>query len=306
MNRIRIAVFMASLNLTITSVSLAQATPESLDLRKAINDSCLASKVAKLEVDKVEELEIPAKDRVISARVYRTTSTTPLPILVFIHGGGFVAGNLDTHDNVCRYLCSRISCVVLSIDYRLAPENKFPAQQNDCFEATNWATKNAVRFGGDPERVAVIGDSAGGMLAAALCHEAREQGGPELCAQVLVNPDLDFANIDGKRFESNRLFRDYYLADLKEKTTKNASPLLAENFADLPPALVLVAERDSRREQGEAYVEKLRAGGVPANAYCQYGVDHLGPIWATASPVAQEPMDVAVGFLKAAFAKPIN
>lgn len=281
--------------------AFAQSAPDPLVVRKAINDSCLATQGVKASVDKVEDLKIPAADRTISARYYRPKVTTPLPILVFIHGGGFVAGNLGTHDNACRFLCKQVPCLVVSIDYRLAPEHKFPAQSDDCYAATLWTAKNAARLGGDPNRIAVIGDSAGGMLAAALCQESRDRQGPEFLAQVLVNPVLDFSRIDAKGFEGSRLFRGYYLNDLKDEITRLASPLLAENLTGLPPALVLVAEKDIRRRQGEAYVAKLREAGVPANAYCQYGADHLGPMWAAASPIAQEPMDVAIGFLKSAF-----
>jgi acetyl esterase len=298
--RFSLAAILLGLGLTAAAVSLAQS-PDPLAVRKSINDACLTTKGTKDVVEKVERLEIPDGSRMIPARLYRPKETGPLPVLMFFHGGGFVAGNLDTHDNACRYLCKRIPCLVLAVEYRLAPEHKFPAQPQDCYAASLWAAENAARFGGDPERLAVVGDSGGGTLAAAVCQLARERKGPKLRAQVLVNPALDLAGWDKKEFEGYRHFRDFYLKEPQDGATALASPLLAGSFKGLPPAFVVVGEKDPLRAEGEAYVSKLRDAGVPANSYCQYGQGHLGPRWAAVSTVAEEALDLPVGFLRAAF-----
>jgi acetyl esterase len=299
MMRFSLPAILLGLDLTAAAMSFAQPL-DSLAVRKAINDACLATKGTKDVVEKVEGLKILDGGRMIPARLYRPKETGPLPVLMFFHGGGFVAGNLDTHDNACRYLCKRTPCLVLAVEYRLAPEHKFPAQPEDCYAATAWAAKNAVRLGGDPDRLAVVGDSGGATLAAAVCQLARDRKGPRLRAQVLVNPALDLAGWDKKEFESYRLFRDFYLKEPNDGATPLASPLLADNFKGLPPAIVVVGEKDSLRAEGEAYVAKLRDAGVPANSYCQFRQSHLGPRWAAASPVAEEALDLPVGFLRAA------
>lgn len=293
--------------LALTSVAVPRSfaqPPDPLTVRKAINNGCLTTPGTKDQVWAVEQIEIPFEDWKLTARRYRPSESASLPLLMFFHGGGFVAGNLDTHDNACRYLCKRTPCLVLAVDYRLAPEHKFPAQLEDCYTATAWAATNAASLGGDPNRLAVIGDSAGGTLAAAVCHMARDREWPTLRAAVLVNPVLDFVGWDREEFDRYRLFRDFYLTEPKEGADPWASPLRADNFQGLPPAFVVVGEMDPLRAEGEAYVAKLRAAGVPANAYCQFGQGHLGPNWAAAGAVAEEALDLPIEFLRAAFRAP--
>lgn len=283
--------------------SFAQA-PDLQTVRRAINDSCITTQGTKDEVEEIDELEIPDGDRKIHARLYRPKGAGPLPVLMFFHGGGFMAGNLDTHDNACRYFCNRTPCFVLAVEYPLSPEYKFPAQSENCYAATAWVAKNATCLGGDPDRLAVVGDSAGGTLAAVVCQESRNRKGPNLRAQVLINPALDLANWDNAEFDEFRLFRDYYLKESKEGANPLASPLRAANFQGLPPTFVVVGERDPLRAEGEAYVAKLRDAGVPANSYCQFGQGHLGPNWAAAAPVAEEALDLPIGFLRALLRAP--
>jgi acetyl esterase len=280
--------------------STAQAqSPDAQTVRKGINDACMATAGTRDAVGNVEDLAVPAEGRRIPVRLYRPKGDGPFPLLVFLHGGGWVAGNLETHDNVCRYLCNRTPCCVVAVDYRLAPEHKFPAPLDDCFEATTWAAQNAAKLGGDPARVAVIGDSGGGTLAAAVCLLARDRKGPALRCQILVNPALDLA-----RWETNfpfRLFRDFYLKEAKDATNPLVSPLRAESFKGLPPAFVITGEKDVVREEGEEYVAKLRQAGVSANGYRQQGASHLGALWARAVPAAEEALDLPIGVLRAAF-----
>jgi acetyl esterase len=274
--------------------------PDSKTVRKQINDSCLATKGTRDEVAKVEDQAVPAQGRRIPVRVYRPKGDGPFPLLVFIHGGGFVAGNLETHDNACRYLCRRTPCCVVAVDYRLAPEHQFPAPLEDCYEATAWAVKNAAKLGGASGKVAVIGDSGGGNLAAAVCLMARDRKGPVMRCQVLVNPALDFARWDNKDFPY-RLFLEYYLKEGKDATNPYASPLRAESFKGLPPAFIVTGEKDVLRDEGEDYAAKLRQAGVSANVYRQQGAGHLGPLWAAAAPAAEEALDLPIAVLRAAF-----
>jgi acetyl esterase len=280
-------------------VSLAQP-PDAQTVRKGINEACAATEGTRDGVGSVEDLAVPAEGRRIPVRLYRPKGDGPFPLLVFLHGGGWVAGNLETHDNACRYLCNRTPCCVLAVDYRLAPEHKFPAPLDDCYEATAWAAKNAVKLGGDPARVAVIGDSGGGNLAAAVCLLARDRKGPALRCQVLVNPAVDLTRWD-KEGSPFRLFRQFYLKEAKDAANPLASPLRAESLKGLPAAFVITGERDPLREEGEEYVDRLRQAGVSANGYRQRGASHLGPLWARAAPAAEEALDLPIGVLRGAF-----
>jgi len=282
----------------VSDLLAQQPDPETV--RKQINDACAATKGARDEVGRVEDLAISVEGRRIPVRVYRPKGDGPFPLLVFIHGGGWVAGNLNTHDNACRYLCNRIPCCVLAVDYRLAPEQKFPAPLEDCYEATAWAAKNAAKLGVDSTRLAVIGDSSGGNMAAAVCLLSRDRKGPEIRCQVLVNPALDFTRWDQEDFPF-RLFREYYLKEAKDATNPNASPLKAESLKRLPPAFIITGEKDILRGEGEDYVVRLRQSGVSANEYRQRGTGHLGPLWAAAAPSAEEALDLSIGVLRSAF-----
>jgi acetyl esterase len=274
---------------------------DALTLRKIINDECMATQGTTDEVERIEEFAVPAAGRQVRVRLYRPRGGGPFPILAFLHGGAFLAGNLETHDNACRYLCNRAVCAVASVDYRLAPEHKFPAQVEDCYAATAWLAEHARRLGGDPDRLAVIGDSAGAMFAAAVCLMARDRNGPAFRCQVLVNPVLDLTRDRPEYDEGNRIFMASYLKEPKDASHPYASPLLAGTFKGLPPAFVVTAEKDIWQDEGEAYARRLRQDGVAANVYRQYGVGHLGPLWARAAPAAEVALDLPVAFLRAAF-----
>lgn len=275
-------------------------------LRTFINDACLSIRGTKTDVAKAERLELTESERKIPCRLYRPSVDGTLPVLLFFHGAGFVAGNLDTHDNACRYLCAHTPCLVLAVDYRLAPEHPFPAPLDDCYAAALWAARHADDLGGDPRYMAVAGDSAGGALAAAVCLMARERMGPALRAQVLVNPALDLQGWDRDGFEDYRPFKDLYLSRPEDAASPLASPLRAEVFACLPPAFVLVSENDPLRAEGEAFVSKLVAAGVLADLYCLRKERHLGPRWAAAAPAARKALDLPCGYLRGIFSPPLR
>jgi len=235
-------------------------------------------------VARVEDRAIPGPAGVIPVRVYTPAGGGPFPVLVFFHGGGWVIGDLDTHDGTCRSLTNGAGCVTVAVDYRMGPEHKFPAAPEDCYAATRWTAEHAAELGGDPTRLAVGGDSAGGNLAAVVARVARERGGPPLAFQLLIYPATDLRmqspsideNADGYFLTRDEMtwFRGHYLRDEADLTDPLASPLLAPDLRGLPPALVVTAEFDPLRDEGEAYGRRLREAGVPTTISRYDGMVH--------------------------------
>ncbi len=236
------------------------------------------------EVANVQDRLIPGPGVEIPVRIYTPTGTGPFPILVWFHGGGWVVGDLETADPTARHLTVGAGCVVVSVDYRLAPETKFPGPADDCYAATIWAAQHAARIDGDAERIAVGGDSAGGNLAAAVALMARDRGGPSLVFQLLVYPvtarDFDTSsyqqNADGYGLsrDSMQWYWDHYLQNHADASHPYAAPLVAQNLKGLPPALVITAEYDPLRDEGEAYAKRLQAAGVPTTCTRYDGMIH--------------------------------
>lgn len=239
---------------------------------------------ASTPVDRVEDRTLPGPDGEIPVRIYAPNSDSPLPVLVFFHGGGWVIGSIETHDTTCRQLAAGTSCLVVSVDYRLAPENPFPAAPDDCYAATVWVAEHAAEIGGDPARIAVGGDSAGGNLAAVIALMARDRGGPNLAHQLLIYPVTDYAfetpsyseNAEGYMLTQPMMkwFWNHYLADPADGAGEWASPLRAANLSGLPPATVLTAEFDPLRDEGEAYAKRLGEAGVKTQLTRYDGVFH--------------------------------
>jgi acetyl esterase len=234
---------------------------------------------------RVEDLFIPGPAGDIPIRIYSSEHGGLRPALVYFHGGGFVFGNLDTHDALCRSLAKESGAVVISVDYRLAPEHKFPAAVDDSHAATMWVAANAERLGIDASRISVGGDSAGGNLATVVAMRCRDAGGPALAAQVLIYPVTDsssFETTSHREFgESYFLtsgamgwFTGHYLASADQKRHPEVSPLLAPNLSGLPPALVITAEFDPLRDEGEAYAQRLQQAGVPVTISRYPGMIH--------------------------------
>lgn len=221
----------------------------------------------------------------IPIRIYRPDCRGPLPLLVFFHGSGFVLLDLDSHDDLCRRLCRGAQCIVVSVDYRLAPEHKFPAGPDDCLAATRWAAAHADELGADAARIAVAGDSAGGCLAAVTALRARDEGGPALRGQLHFYPVTDyydpptpsyaaFASGYGLTASGMRWFWDHYLADPADANDARAAPLRAATFAGLPPACIITAEYDVLRDEGEAYARCLRDEGIAVALRRCAGLNH--------------------------------
>jgi acetyl esterase/lipase len=227
------------------------------------------------EMAELRDLSAPGPAGDIQLRLYRGMGTRPglLPVLVFYHGGGYVIGDLDTHDYVCRKLANVAQCCVIAVDYRLAPEHKFPAAVEDGAAALRWIVKQAQSLSIDPSRVAVGGDSAGGNLATNMAHLARDGELPPLCFQMLLYPGTDMSmsqpsyQRDFREFplsiEAIKYFIGHYLRDRNDYTDPRAAPLLAANFKRLAPAFVLTAGYDPLADEGMAYARKLEHNGVP-------------------------------------------
>lgn len=232
----------------------------------------------------VENRTIPGPAGDIPVRIYPPDGDGPFPVLVFFHGGGWVICNLDTHDGICRSLANGTPCIVVSVDYRLAPEHKFPAAPEDCYAATSWAAENATHFNGDPSRIAVGGDSAGGNLAAVISQMARDKGAPAVSFQLLVYPAtvctmrLPSVEENGEDYglteQDITWFTNHYLNNEEDKQNPLASPLLAADLSGLPPALVITAEYDPLRDEGEMYGQKLKDAGVPVTITRYDGMTH--------------------------------
>jgi acetyl esterase len=259
-----------------------QLPPE--EVRRLSTANILAREAPPEAIARVEDRVIPGPAGELPVRVYTPEGQPPFPALVWFHGGGWVAGNLDTHDAGCRQLANEARCVVVAVDYRLAPEHKFPAAAEDCYAATKWVVANAASIGADAARLAVGGDSAGGNLAAAVCLMARDRGGPPLAFQLMVYPITDYC-YDTESYRANgqgyllteermRFYWDAYLGSPAEGCHPYASPLRAKDLRGLPPALVITAEFDPLRDEGEAYAARLREFGVPADVSRWDGMIH--------------------------------
>ena len=239
------------------------------------------------EIESVEDLHASGPAGDLRVRLYRPRGAADaglLPALVFFHGGGWTIGDLDTHDVVCRVLADLTPCVVVSVDYRLAPEHKFPAAVDDAIAATRWVAREATRLGIDARRIAVGGDSAGGNLAAVVALIVRDEGGPRLAMQTLIYPATDMAadTPSHLRYGEGYLltrdailwFRSNYLRDAADEADWRASPLKAADLSRLPPAYVITAGFDPLVDEGRAYVDRLQAAGVPVTYECFEGMIH--------------------------------
>lgn len=240
-------------------------------------------------VGEVRELAAPGPGGDIPLRVYYPAGSAPFPALVFFHGGGWVVGNLDTTDFWCRALVNAAGCALVSVNYRHAPEHKYPAAAQDAFAATGWVADNADRLKLDRARIGVAGSSAGGNLAIVTALMARAAGGPSLCCQLLNVPVADH-NFETESYRRNaegcgltlnamRWFWDHYLARPEDGAEAHASPLRAPDLARLPPAFIATAEFDPLLDEGAALAQRLQQAGVPVEYRRYDGMIHmfLGP-----------------------------
>jgi acetyl esterase len=236
-----------------------------------------------IEVGNVRDITIPVEGAEIAARVYTPDGTGPHPIVMFFHGGGWVICSLDTHDNISRAICRDAAAVVVSVDYRMAPEYRYPTTAHDCFAATRWVADNASSLNADATRLAVCGDSAGGNLSAVVSQMARDAGGPSITFAALIYPAVDMTanggsldeNAAGYFLETAGMewFMGHYLSD-EERAEPIASPLLHEDLSGLPPTFIATCEFDPLRDEGEAYAAALKSAGCHVESKRYDGLIH--------------------------------
>jgi acetyl esterase len=238
-----------------------------------------------MPVHKVKDIMVPVNGTELAVRIYwPRESDTPLPVLLFFHGGGYTSGSVNTSDAHSRFFCREADCIVVNADYRLAPEHPFPTGVEDTFAMADWAAANCAAFGGDPDRLAIGGDAPGGSYATVNTIRARDNGGPKFIYQILLGPSADFSghypekdlylklgNIGPKALE---VLEKAYLPNPEARKDWRCSPLLAPDLSNLPPAFILSAQYDFLRPEVDAYVARLREAGVPVCYQVWPGVLH--------------------------------
>ena len=268
------------------------------------------------DVARVDNRRIPVPGGDIGIRIYTPrTSGGPLPIVLQFHGGGWVAGDLETHDSIARHYAAHAGAIVISVDYRRPPEHRFPIAAEDSYAAVEWAAAHADELGGDASRVAVAGDSAGGNLATVACQLAKQRGGPRIVYQALVYPTVDVrdpvitplydsrAEFGGGEYfmstDDMLWFRGLYLTDpSREAQDPRASPMAATDLSGLPPALIVTAGCDPLRDEGKAYADRLTASGVDVEYRCFDGAIHACMSFAAAIPQGLEALSFVASRLK--------
>ncbi|WP_078544761.1 alpha/beta hydrolase [Litchfieldia alkalitelluris] len=234
---------------------------------------------------KVEDRLIPVGgDDEINVRIYTPEGQGPFPLFVYYHGGGWVLGDIATSDATCRMIANKTNRIVVSVDYRLAPEFKFPVPVEDSYAALQWVNENANEINGSATNVVVGGDSAGGNLAAVVAMKSRDENGPAIAGQILIYPvtDLSYSSGSYKEFEQGFgldrdlmiWFGDYYIRSEEDAKNVYIAPLQAADLSNLPPAFVLTAENDVLRDEGHAYAARLKEAGVNVETSCEPGLVH--------------------------------
>jgi acetyl esterase len=268
------------------------------------------------QVERVEDVRIAGPGGELTLRIYTPERAagegSPRPGFIYFHGGGWVIGNLETHDNICRALARRSGAVGIAVDYRLSPEAKFPAALEDCYAATEWLAANAEQLGIDPARIVVAGDSAGANMATVVAIMARDKKGPPIALQALIYPvtDLRAATASREEFAEGYFltragmdwFTDQYLARPEDAKHPHASPFYTESLAGLPPALVITAECDPLRDEGEAYARRMEQAGVPLEYRCYPGMIHPFFSMLGVLPAASEAADQVAAAIRGAAA----
>ncbi len=284
------------------------------DLRAAVRRYSVRKEPFPVPLAGVEDRTIEGPGGPLALRVYTPQGEGPFPLIVFFHGGGWVVGDLDTQDMIARALAHAAGAVLVSVDYRLAPENPFPAAPDDAWCALNWAADNAGSLNADPARLAVAGDSAGAVLAAGVCLRARDAGGPAIAAQILYYGSCNYPSVetasavefaDGpilRRSDTTYYWHQYLRDPEREQHDPLASPQRAASHRGLPAAFVGTPEADPSRDDAETYGRTLQAAGVPTRIKRYPGMVHGFISWIGMVEGAQEAIDDAAAFIAGQFA----
>lgn len=284
------------------------------EIRNYLNRN--SNKVSKkpIQFNIIEDRNIEVNSHKIPVRIYRPESETKLPMIIYSHGGSWIAGNLDTHDNVCRKISKNTEAIVISVDYSLAPENPFPNGVIDVYNTLEWVYKNAASINGDEKNIALAGDSAGGNITAAVSLMTRDKKGPNITCQVLIYPSTNIFELNTKSWSyfSNKFniseeemekYISLYVPRDEDRKSPYASPLLAEDFKGLPNTLVITAEIDPLRDEGEAYGNKLEEVGIDVEMIRVTGVTHGFITMDKITPKADEALKQTSLYLKKEFDK---
>lgn len=275
--------------------TFAQNGPPTVEqVRASINQGIGAANTNLEAVFRTEVRKVWSGSDSIPIQIYYPNNKRGLPILYNVHGGAFVMSALD--GNIARVMCNRTGSVVVSVDYRVAPEHPFPASINDCYAVWNWIDKNAGRIGGDNKKISLIGDSAGGLFIGSLQVKRQQEGHPARpLALVFVNPGIDMRPTAAGA-DYYRLVTGWYLHGA-DPTNPLVSPILGENFKDYPKSLIIVCEKDEIKQHGLALAEKLKAANVSTQVVDLPGLGHLAGYWGAANPVAKPAVDATVSFI---------
>lgn len=261
-------------------------TKISLDVaRRQVEKGYASMRIPVKPVGSIQNIQVGITGRKIPARIYSPDGEGPFPVVVFFHGGGWVFFHLDAYDPICTHLCWATGYIVVSVDYRLSPEYKFPAATDDCLLATRWIADHANEWRGDPSQLFLVGDSAGGNLAAVTALRIRNEGGPEIKGQVLIYPVTDYCKPGKPSYdefaggysltkEAMQWFWDQYLESGEDAANPHAAPLLAPILSGLPPALVIVSGYDPLRDEGILYAKRLKEAGVPVELSVYHDMIH--------------------------------
>jgi acetyl esterase len=264
-----------------------------------------------LMVVRVRDLSIDSHGRPLSLRLYTPPGQGPFAVLMYFHGGGWVTGDLDTHDSFCRLMCDWAGCAVVAVDYARPPEHLFPAAVQDCCAATQWVVEQGLASGLDPSRIGVAGGGSGGGLAAVVCQWARERGAPKIVLQMLLYPLLDCLN----RHPSHQEFADghglcaamlewyieHYVPPGMDRADPRLSPLNQKHLHGLPPALIITSERDVLRDEGREYARRLMGAGVQVQHREYAGMLHGFINWPAAQDEAKRALLLCAQYLQAQF-----
>jgi acetyl esterase len=283
--------------------------PESRALRKRETPAWL--RLPLREMARVEDRSIPGPGGSVRVRICtpRTGTEGARAVGLFFHTGGFVFSDLDTDDPQCRHLAEETGCIMVSVEYRLAPENKFPAAYEDAIAAWDWVTAHAREIGGDGKRFIVCGGSAGGNLTAGVCRHARDSGGPAIAMQVVFVgafnvatplPSHAMQEMGGSGQAYSQLLREAYRRSPEDRNDVRYAPLIAEEFRHFPPAFIVVAECDAFCDEGRLYADKLRASGVPVELVFAEGQIHQVFSWSGAFSQGPQLLDRASAALRVA------